>query len=407
MVRAAGSARLSASLSSSDGPWPTVACPLAITRSAALARRIATATGALLENLEAFAVARAAAAAGVEFAAVLGVANRVGPVAHDEWRAHHRRASRAACTLVARWLRGAPGLRPRGASTTSGANPETPVIFRARGVFHANSTRMTHLLDPFRIKVRKEKGGPTVLQASEGGRVYLGRSALETSLREAPALGQSGLIPVPMASVPTERISRPPAAELPTEPDVIEKGVLVAKSTLAGLCLTAFACGIITTIAIGHGHAPSSVARSRASEEPVAAPAPATSCSRRGSGGSARAGGIRWSFRWRGRPRRRSSEPSIRRQRRTSSQRGRRDRPSRGRRLLGGGPRRTRRPRAQTRRAIRQEPWEGSLNLPRRLRWAKPSSVNASLRLLRRSGSIRSLSDRRSRLRFSGSPVDR
>ena len=27
--------------------------------------------------------------------------------------------------------------------------------------------------------------------------------------------------------------------------------------------------------------------------------------------------------------------------------------------------------------AIRQEPWEGSLDLPRRLRWAKPSSVNA------------------------------
>ncbi|HVT09088.1 MAG TPA: phosphorylase [Polyangia bacterium] len=112
VVRAASAPRLAAVLSSSAGPWPTVACPLAITRSAALARRIATATGASLENLEAFAVARAAAAAGVEFAAVLGVANRVGPLAHEEWRAHHRRASRAAATLVARWLRGAPGFRP-------------------------------------------------------------------------------------------------------------------------------------------------------------------------------------------------------------------------------------------------------------------------------------------------------
>ena len=112
VVRAAGAPRLSALLSASAGPWPTVACPLAITRSAALARRIATATGASLENLEAFAVARAAATAGVEFAAVLGIANRVGPLAHEEWRAHHRRASRAAATLVARWLRGAPGLRP-------------------------------------------------------------------------------------------------------------------------------------------------------------------------------------------------------------------------------------------------------------------------------------------------------
>lgn len=116
VVRASSSPRLSASLSANAGPWATVACPLAITRSATLARRIATATGASLENLELFAVARAAATAGVDFAAVLGVANRVGPVGHDEWRAHHRRASRAACAVVARWLRGAPGLRPGSAS---------------------------------------------------------------------------------------------------------------------------------------------------------------------------------------------------------------------------------------------------------------------------------------------------
>lgn len=81
-----------------------VACPLAITRSAALGRRIAEATGATLENLEAFAVARAATAAGVPFAAVLGVANRVGPTGHDEWQRHHRAASRAACELIARFL---------------------------------------------------------------------------------------------------------------------------------------------------------------------------------------------------------------------------------------------------------------------------------------------------------------
>ena len=85
-----------------------VACPLAITRSVALGRRIAAATGTTLENLEAFAVARAAAAAGVEFGAVLGVANRVAPTGHDEWRRHHRDASRAACHLVARWLDLAP-----------------------------------------------------------------------------------------------------------------------------------------------------------------------------------------------------------------------------------------------------------------------------------------------------------
>ena len=77
----------------------TVACPLAITHTAALARRIA-ATGAALENLEAFAVARAATAARVPFAAVLGVSNVVGPKAHAEWRANHLAASRAACHVV-------------------------------------------------------------------------------------------------------------------------------------------------------------------------------------------------------------------------------------------------------------------------------------------------------------------
>ncbi len=82
----------------------TVACPLAITQATALARRIA-ATGPALENLEAFAVARAAAAARLPFAAVLGVSNVVGPRAHIEWRANHLAASRAACHVVWSFLR--------------------------------------------------------------------------------------------------------------------------------------------------------------------------------------------------------------------------------------------------------------------------------------------------------------
>jgi nucleoside phosphorylase len=85
-----------------------VACPIAITRSATLGRHLAHATGAALENLEAFAVARAAAAAGIEdVTAVLGIANRVGPNGHREWRAHHRAASAAACRLVWSFLRAA------------------------------------------------------------------------------------------------------------------------------------------------------------------------------------------------------------------------------------------------------------------------------------------------------------
>jgi len=83
-----------------------VACPIAITRSATLGRHLAHATGAALENLEAFAVARAAAAAGVdEIAAVLGIANRVGPRGHHEWRANHDAASRAACRLIWSFVR--------------------------------------------------------------------------------------------------------------------------------------------------------------------------------------------------------------------------------------------------------------------------------------------------------------
>ncbi|HVR64230.1 MAG TPA: phosphorylase [Polyangia bacterium] len=84
----------------------TAACPLAITRGAALARRIAAANGAAVENLELFAVGRAAAAAGVPFAAVVGVANRVGPRAHAEWKRHHESASAAACAVIAAWLAG-------------------------------------------------------------------------------------------------------------------------------------------------------------------------------------------------------------------------------------------------------------------------------------------------------------
>jgi nucleoside phosphorylase len=110
-TRAATSATLSAALAAcaaakSPVPLLGVACPIAVTRSATLGRHLAHATGAALENLEAFAVARAAAAAGIDaMTAVLGIANRVGPRGHQEWRAHHDAASRAACRLVWSFVR--------------------------------------------------------------------------------------------------------------------------------------------------------------------------------------------------------------------------------------------------------------------------------------------------------------
>lgn len=53
-----------------------------------------------LEHMEAYAAAWACRCAGVPFLAVLGVANRVGPDAHDEWRANRAVAEAAAREAV-------------------------------------------------------------------------------------------------------------------------------------------------------------------------------------------------------------------------------------------------------------------------------------------------------------------
>jgi nucleoside phosphorylase len=81
-----------------------VACPSAITRGAAAATALATAAGAAVENLEAFAVARAAAEVGVPFVAVLGIANQVGPRAHAQWAAHGAEAAARACSGLRAFL---------------------------------------------------------------------------------------------------------------------------------------------------------------------------------------------------------------------------------------------------------------------------------------------------------------
>ncbi len=78
----------------------------AITVDDAAAARVALATGARVEHLEAHAVAIACAARGVPFAAALGVANDVGSAAREQWRAHHRAAAAAAIAVVTRWMQG-------------------------------------------------------------------------------------------------------------------------------------------------------------------------------------------------------------------------------------------------------------------------------------------------------------
>ncbi|HEX7596906.1 MAG TPA: hypothetical protein VF518_01760 [Polyangia bacterium] len=72
-----------------------VACPLSITSRVALSRRIARTADCDVENLEAFAVARAAA--GLPFVAILGISNTVGPSAHAEWKRNAAAAAAAAC----------------------------------------------------------------------------------------------------------------------------------------------------------------------------------------------------------------------------------------------------------------------------------------------------------------------
>jgi nucleoside phosphorylase len=82
-------------------PLADVACPVGITQSLEAGAALAQATGAALENLEAFAVARVCAQAQVPFAAVLGITNVVGPSAHAQWAANGDAAAAAACALVA------------------------------------------------------------------------------------------------------------------------------------------------------------------------------------------------------------------------------------------------------------------------------------------------------------------
>jgi nucleoside phosphorylase len=106
-------AEIDADLSSAVGGGARavdVATTLSITTDDALARRVGEALGCEVEHLEAFAVAAACSAERVPVIAVLGVANRVGSAARDEWRRHHASAGKAATDVVAAWLAsGAPG----------------------------------------------------------------------------------------------------------------------------------------------------------------------------------------------------------------------------------------------------------------------------------------------------------
>jgi futalosine hydrolase len=113
-IETAADRALAAGLAAAGGAACDVATTLAITTSDRLAARIASHTSCHAEHLEAYGVAAACAALGIPFATALGVANRVGSRAREEWRVGHRAASAAAVAVVLAWMRlGFRGLAPR------------------------------------------------------------------------------------------------------------------------------------------------------------------------------------------------------------------------------------------------------------------------------------------------------
>jgi futalosine hydrolase len=102
---------LARALEAAGARHAAVATTLAVTVDDPTASRIAQATGAEVEHLEAHGVATACAARGVPFVAALGVANTVGSQGREQWRVHHRQGAEAVTRVVVDWLRaGGAGL---------------------------------------------------------------------------------------------------------------------------------------------------------------------------------------------------------------------------------------------------------------------------------------------------------
>ena len=88
-------------------PLPFPAAAVAVPPGITVDREAAALLGALApaEHLELTGVFAAAHAAGVPVGAALGVANRVGPTAHAEWKANHVAVSRALVAALGAVLR--------------------------------------------------------------------------------------------------------------------------------------------------------------------------------------------------------------------------------------------------------------------------------------------------------------
>ena len=112
-----------------------------------------------------------------------------------------------------------------------------------------------------------------MLQASEGGSVSLGRSQYKVKAGQTPA-PQPNPAGVPRmvarTSVLTDRIARgatPPGIRTSSIAKAGE--VVLSKNTLIGFCLTAFACGIVTTLAIERGGHSRAIEHEAVSARPI------------------------------------------------------------------------------------------------------------------------------------------
>ena len=118
-------------------------------------------------------------------------------------------------------------------------------------------------VQPTEKKGRKEVVAELVPGGEKDSVVYLGKSSfkMKVGVRMTPA-GEAPTVP------PTPRVSQTPRPMLRTPPSAqggshsrpgvapegqsaqLVQGVALAKSTLVGLCLTAFSCGIMCTVAV-------------------------------------------------------------------------------------------------------------------------------------------------------------
>jgi nucleoside phosphorylase len=97
-----------------DAKRGALATTMSITTDDVLAARLGKKTGTVAENLEAFSVVLACAAAGVPFASVLAVTNTVGSQGRKQWAKYRRKAADHSARLLLDWLhRGARGLPSR------------------------------------------------------------------------------------------------------------------------------------------------------------------------------------------------------------------------------------------------------------------------------------------------------